>query len=352
MDKKDIRLGLVFKDFAAWLNVSCVGLNIAGYTTARILEDHGIQTVVFPVRHNIDVVNAINKYEADHKISLTHVVIAAPWLSIFDLKALLTEYPDIHFCILSHSNVGFLQADPGAVYLLREYLRLTHEYPNLSVGGNSPFFVEWLEKAYGEEVILLPNLYPLGEQRVRPVWNGEPLNIGAFGAVRPEKNFMTAAAAAVVIQRELNVPVRFHMSSGGEGDQGRVAPAIKQMTDGIKDFTLVRHDWEFWTKFIERVSQMDLLIQVSYTESFNMVTADGISVGVPSVVSPAIYWAPETWKANPDSAINVAHIGKELLMNYDLKNSGFHALKRHNEHSLKFWFKFLGIEEHHWYDIL
>jgi hypothetical protein len=32
---------------------------------------------------------------------------------------------------------------------------------------------------------------------------------------------------------------------------------------------------------------MHLLIQVSYTESFNMVTADGVLEGVPSVTSDA-----------------------------------------------------------------
>jgi glycosyltransferase involved in cell wall biosynthesis len=350
MDKKDVRLALVFKDFCAWLHVSCIGLNIAGYTTAKVLQENGIDTVVFPVRDNIDVVNDINKYNQEHDVKLTHVVIAAPWLSVFDLRAILTAYPDIQFCIESHSNVGFLQADPGAVELLREYLKLMNEFSNLQVAGNSPFFVEWLELAYGQEVVLLPNLYPLERHNKRPAWDGDPLKIGAFGAVRPEKNFMTAAAAAVVIQKELNVPVEFHMSTGGEGDQGRVAPAIKQMTDGIEGFTLVRHDWELWDKFIKRVSNMDLLIQVSYTESFNMVTADGISVGVPSVVSPAIYWAPENWKVNPDSAVAVAHLGEEILLSEKLKNEGFHSLKRHNELGLKNWFRFLGIPEHHWYD--
>lgn len=349
MDKKDVRLALIFKDFAAWIRTSCVGLNVAGYTTAKILNEHGVSTVVFPVRHNIDVVNSIDRYNKNHDEPLTHVVISAPWLSVFDLKSILENYPTTQFCILSHSNVGFLQADPDGLLLLREYLKLSEVYDNLQVGGNSPFFVEWLSLAYGEQVVLLPNLYPIEKHVCRPPWDGDPIKIGAFGAVRPEKNFMTAAAAAVVIQRDLEVPVEFHMSSGGEGDQGRVAPAITQMTEGISGFKLVRHNWEPWDKFIKLVSRMDLLIQVSYTESFNMVTADGISVGVPSVVSPAIYWAPETWKTNPDSAIAVARVGELLLTDDTIKNSGYKALKRHNELGVKDWFRFLGIPEHHWY---
>ena len=37
---------------------------------------------------------------------------------------------------------------------------------------------------------------------------------------------------------------------------------------------------------------MDLLISFSYTESFSMVTADGVAEGLASVASDAIDWAP------------------------------------------------------------
>ena len=86
----------------------------------------------------------------------------------------------------------------------------------------------------------------------------------------------------------MGVPVELHMTSGGEVRQSTALRAIKEMTSKIEGFTLVDHKWETWNKFITLVSTMDLLIQVSYTESFNMITADGISVGVPSVVSPVI----------------------------------------------------------------
>jgi hypothetical protein len=85
---------------------------------------------------------------------------------------------------------------------------------------------------------------------------------------------------------------------------------------------------------------MDLLIQVSYTESFNMITADGISVGVPSVVSPVIYWAPDSWKADPDDAINVAEVGIRLLTT-NQHHIGSDTLLEHDERSIKYWIDFL-----------
>jgi hypothetical protein len=335
----DVRLALIFKDFAAWVRSSCVGLNVAGYTTAKVLRESGIETVVFPVRHNVDIVTAIDAYNETHSQPLTHVVISAPWLDPWDLRALILNFRDTQFVILSHSNVGFLQADPDGVWLLRQYRDMARDYSNLHVGGNSERFVKWLRNASREEAILLPNLYPLPDYQLKKVWDGKSaIKIGAFGAVRPYKNFMTAAAAAVVIHRTMGVPVEFHMSTGGEGG---TLDAIEQICANMPGFKLIKHEWQFWDKFIQLVDKMDLLIQVSYTESFNLITADGVSVGVPSVVSSAIEWAPQTWKADADDAMDVARVGLNLLKGQD-RDAGFKALQEHNEESLEHWLAFLS----------
>jgi len=338
--RQKIHLALFFKDFAAWTQASCVGLNVAGFTTARFLQMHGIDTHVFPVRHNVDIVNAIDKYNETHEHRLTHVVISAPWLTLFEVKALIKHFHDIQFVILSHSNVGFLQADPCGVELLRKYSELSETHSNIHVGGNCTKFVEWFRAAYNENCIFLPNIYPAPEVKSK-VWDGEStIKIGAFGAIRPEKNFMTAAAGALAIHSKLKFPVEVHMSTGGDGCKSSTLPAIEQMLKGVKGVKLHRHHWQTWNHFIKLIESMDLLIQVSYTESFNMVTADGISVGVPSVVSPVIYWAPDSWKADPDDALDVAKVGIKLLT-HNQKYVGSNALKQHNEKSIKHWLAYL-----------
>lgn len=336
----DVQLAIFFKDFAAWIRSSCVGLNVAGFTTAKYLKEHGIDTIVFPVRHNVDIVRAIDHYNETHIKRLTHVVISAPWLSLHDMKNLVRNFSDIQFVILSHSNVGFLQADPNGVELFRKYAELSKTHKNLKVGGNSSRFAEWFKISYHEDCVCLPNLYPTPRIHGK-VWDGySPIKIGAFGALRPEKNFMTAAAAAVAIHSMLGIPIEIHMSTGGEECHSTTLPAIVEMTEHIKGIKLIKHDWESWDKFIQLISSMDLLIQVSYTESFNMITADGISVGVPSVVSPVIYWAPDSWKADPDDAINVAEVGIRLLTT-NQHHIGSDTLLEHDERSIKYWIDFL-----------
>jgi hypothetical protein len=338
---KKVRLALFFKDFAAWIHASCVGLNVAGFTTAKYLQKEGINVSVYPVRHNVDVVDSINKYKETNNESLTHVIISAPWISLYDMRNLVAHFPHIKFLVLSHSNVGFLQADPWGVELYRQYAELSKTYKNLHIGGNCSQFTHWFESAYGEQCVLLPNIYPCEKVRSKK-WDGKsPLKIGAFGAIRPEKNFMTAAAAATAIQRKLGVDVELHMSTGGDGCKSPTLPAIGQMTKDIKGLKLIRHDWQLWDGFIELIADMDLMIQISYTESFNMVTADGVSCGVPSVVSSAIRWAPLSWRADVDDSMSVADKGIELL-EIDQRYLGYEALVKSNAAAFEHWEHYLS----------
>ena len=96
------------------------------------------------------------------------------------------------------------------------------------------------------------------------------------------------------------------MSSGRNEGGGSVNEAIRQMIAGLPHFKLVETGWQTWPQFRQTVRNMHLLLQPSYTETFNVVTADGIAEGVASVVSDAIEWAPENWKARCDDVDHIA----------------------------------------------
>jgi len=264
-----------------------------------------------------------------------------------------THFKDTQFAVLSHSNVGFLQADPNGTRLLREGLALSQELPNFKIAGNSQKFVRWMEEAYGVPMALLPNMYPVSGV-VKPISTSGVIKIGIFGAVRPQKNVLTAAAAAIAIGHKMKRPVELWISSGREeGGVGTLLNALRQLTINVPDFKVLNAPWVAWEKFSkEVVGSMDLLIQVSYTESFNMVTADGIAVGVPSVVSEAIDWAPKEWHANADDALDVAIVGIRLLTHKRIRAKGVKALRKHNAVALKSWKKYLGVKEMTWLQIL
>jgi hypothetical protein len=87
---------------------------------------------------------------------------------------------------------------------------------------------------------------------------------------------------------------------------------------------------------------MDLLLQPSFTESFNVVTADGVHQGVPSVVSDAIDWAPARWQANPDEAEDLVRVAQYLLKTPQAVDDGRKALASYVNDGIETWTAFLA----------
>jgi hypothetical protein len=278
--------------------------------------------------------------------SVTHVEIAAPWIPTRDLQRILFKYHNIKFAVNCHSNVGFLQADTNGVKLLREYIDLELGSLNFNISGNSNKFILWVRQAYQAPCTFLPNMYYLDYAVTTniPVYRGGTLRIGAFGATRVQKNLMSAAGAALELHEELKVDTEFWVNGGRiEGGGATILNSVKAMVQGIPGFTLKELGWTTWPQFRDYVRQMHLLIQCSYTESFNMVTADGVAEGVPSVVSDAIDWCPEYWKAQSDDVYEISRVGRQLIFDPKAPMDGVMGLENHNAKGFNAWCDWLGL---------
>ncbi len=315
---------LVYKNFAANRNISHIGLGVAAINTAKVLRHEGIKAHVWPILSADDL---RRKLTAD---PCKNVIISAPWIPSSELQQLATDFEDTQFAVNCHSNVGFLQADRNGVRLVREVMELELGTSNIRLAANSQRFCHWVRSAFGSPCEYLPNLYWLnGHHPVHQMpWVGGTLRIGVFGAIRPLKNMMSSAGAALEIARHLRVPLELWLSGGrAEGGGEAVLGAVEEMLNGLPGVNLVLKDWQSWPSFRRTVAHMNLLLQPSYTESFNMVTADGVAEGVPSVVSSAIDWAPEDWKANVDDVMDIARTGRRLLLDARSAAEGHAALK-------------------------
>ncbi len=315
---------LAYKNFAAARNISHIGLGVAALNTAKVLRRSGIQAAVWPILSAADLAARLEEKQAGH------VIISAPWIPAHELQALANRFSETQFTVNCHSNVGFLQADRNGTKLLRETIELELGTHNIHVAGNTRRFCEWVRAAWGAPCAYLPNLYYVERDSARRhiPFRGGSLRIGAFGATRPLKNLMSAAAAALQIARELRAPLAFWISAGrAEGGGETVLASIGEMFSGLPHAKIVLNGWQSWPKFRQTIAHMHLLLQPSYTESFNMVTADGVAEGVPSVVSPAIDWAPADWKAEPDNVGDIARVGRRLLLDPYAAEDGLRALE-------------------------
>lgn len=331
------KLILAYKNFAANKNISHIGLGVAALNTSKVLARHGVDVEVWPILNANDLAAGLRERPA------THVVISAPWIPSPDVQNLLTAFPSTRFAVNCHSNVGFLQADTNGVKLVREGMEIEMGSARFHIAGNSVKFCKWISAAFGAPCAYMPNLYYLDAPPPQtPLHCGGVLRIGAFGATRPLKNFMSAAGAALTIARTLKVNLEFWVSGGRtEGGGETILRAVHAMLDGLPGISIVQNGWQSWPKFRQIAGHMHLLLQPSYTESFNMVTADGIAQGVPSVVSDAIDWAPEHWKAKSDDVLDIARVGRALLSDSHAASDGYAALVSHNQQGLVSWLNFL-----------
>ncbi len=341
---RDASVLIIYKNFAANHNVSHIGLGVAAMNNQKVLRSLGLKVDVLPCVSVVDLARSLAQTPR------THVIVSAPWIQTNDLAQLAMKYGETYFAENCHSNVGFLQADPNGVRLFREAINLGIGTHNFHVAGNSKRFVEWVHASFGADCAYLPNCYYLDSHTpMEHCWQqqpGVPLRVGVFGAPRPLKNMVSAAAAALQVSRELRRPLEFWISSGRlESGSPTVLKAITELLSGLPGVSLHYNGWSSWPDFRRLLAQMHLLLQPSYTESFNMVTADGIAMGVPSVVSDAIDWVPGSWIAHGDEVTDIAETAIRLLHDRHAVRDGYAALVKHNITGARSWARELGLDD-------
>jgi glycosyltransferase involved in cell wall biosynthesis len=334
------RIALVYKA-ADCSNYSPTGLGITACQTAKALRAAGIWAEAWACTSAADLLSKLRQTDADaikrQQLAISHVVIYAPWIATEDVATIAGEFRDTLFVITSHSNFGFLAADPHGVKLLRETAELQVTAHNVRVGGNCERFALAAGQILGVDVQLLPNLLPLDVKapRVRSLWAGDSLRLGLFGAARQLKNGLTAAAAACELAATLRVPMELHVTA--EQPDGGTLRAIEELCDGAPNLKLVRTGWLPWAKLLQLVQHMHLVFQPSFTESFNCVAAEAIQMGVPVVGSDAIEWLPRRWQADADDAGDVARVAEYLIKSPTVLDDGRRALAQYMDNALDSW---------------
>lgn len=344
------RVVFIFKNFSKILNNHpyVIGLGIAAFNNSQTLKQNDIDTEMWGIAEPEDLEKKLEEtnYNPDF------IVISALWFPSEKLAELSYKYKNTTFIIVSHSNVSFMFADRNAFRLLREYAILQKLTNNIKLAGNSYKFTKWASIVFDMPVVFLPNLYNLNNIQdikykhwcwQKPQWekNGV-IKIGNFGATRVLKGNLTACAAAIEISKKLDMPVEFWLSAGRVDGGQSILHAIKQLTSNMPNFQVKYKEWSPWEQFRTFVGTMDLNMQVSLSESFNIVLADSLWGGVPVLASEVIEWLPENCIANLDDANQIADLGIRML--YDQSHyaaDGRWALKKYVKDGIKEWKSFL-----------
>jgi hypothetical protein len=330
------------------------GLSVSAGQIVDMLNINGIETKLVQVIDNNDI---------DREVSLfkpSHVIIEAFWVVPQKFEILRKLHPNVCWVIRNHSKLEFLSHEGGMIGWAIDYLRA-----DLLLACNSHDTVadfKSLEPGSEDNVIYLGNYYktpPLkhgvctltwqrwlrklgivAETRVPDEWR-----VGCFGAIRPLKNHLNQAVAAIIAANDLGVKLRFFINATRqEGERASsILNSLRALFARETEHELIELGWLGHYEFLNVIGTMDVVMQVSNSETFNIVAADAVVRGVPVITSPEVPWIAEEFTAD---ATDIPAITKTLLYVCTTDKHGYVqqdqllGLKRFVRHVKRGWLSF------------
>jgi hypothetical protein len=161
--------------------------------------------------------------------------------------------------------------------------------------------------------------------------------------MRPMKNIFIQGIAAAIYAKKKRKYLKFNVNAGRVEQSGENSlKNLRALYGNIPYAELVEHPWYSHDDFLRVIDTMDLGMQVSYTETFNIVTADFVSLRKPVVVSSEIEWVSPLFYADPNSSEDmVKKIEFALLMGrYGVKLNAFN-LRNYAKRATMEWLNWL-----------
>jgi len=319
------------------------GLVNSAKSTSIHLKSIGIESKVVTVIDNNGIDREVHEY------SPTHVIILALWVVPKKIQVLVNKYPEIKWFVSIHSKTPFLAGEGIAFQWLCEYKKIHLSCKNFWVAANNTQIKKDIEKVYGMRVCFLPNMYtpPTIKPPLRICNKLRPkseIHIGSFGAIRPLKNTLMQAIASIRFADQNNYKLVFHINGDRTEQHGdNIVKNIVNLFACMESHKLVMHPWASHGDFVNKIiPQMNLGLQTSLSESFNIVAADFTFAGVPIVGSNEIQWLPRIFKPVPTdtNAILKSMYMALILGKFGVWVNKMH-LKWHNKKSLKKWMKLI-----------
>ena len=315
-----------------------------------MLNDIGIESSIEVAIDNNCIDKLITKYKP------THVVIEALWVVPSKFTVLCRLHPNVKFIIRIHSEMPFLANEGIALDWLGDYAN----YENIIIGVNAPralneikfylgYKMKWNEETKNNRVVYLPNYYPQNYIDKEYNIDSEYINIGCFGAVRPMKNHLMQAIAAIKFADYIDKKLKFHINSGRIEQKGdSVVRNLEALFSQLAEHghLLISEEWTTHEDFLKVCGKMDIGMQVSFSETFNIVGADIISQGVPLVGSKEIPWIDDYYSA---SANETEEIFNALIKTHNTPEinviNNTNLLSIYTNNSSKIWEKYFLYNE-------
>lgn len=332
------------------------GLSVSAGQMSCALVEAGIESHLVQVVDNNCIDREVTKYKP------THVFIEAFWVVPEKFAVLKKLHPNVTWIVRNHSKTDFLGHEGAMIGWAIDYIRAGVILACNSVEATEDFkSLAHTAAAPSSTVVYLPNYYVAPEPNTTG-WDrfahtarrrmgmskghdrGDELKVGCFGAIRPLKNNLHQALAAIRVADKLGKKLKFYINATRiEGKADSLLNSLRALFKRFSQHTLVEIEWMSHDEFTKLVKTMDLVLQVSNSETFNIVAADAVSQGVPVLVSNEIPWLDCDYHANPNDVGDIARMIMETLK-YDcdeLRDVQLCQLRQYVAESKRIWLEFL-----------
>lgn len=324
---------------------SAIGVSTGLYNSARFMRDMlvdlGISSEIEVVIDNNDIDRAVTKYRPKF------VIIEALWVVPQKFQILKKLHPEVTWIIRLHSEMPFMAMEGIAMDWIGEYAAID----KMLIACNAPRMMRDIATFINpKKLIYLPNYYPQNYVQKSLNKDKEYIDISCFGAVRPLKNHLVQAIAALHFAKSKGKKLRFHINSGrieqrGDSVLNNLIGLFQHLYDDGHE--LINHKWAPREEFLKVCAQMDIGLQCNFSETFNIVSADLLSQGVPIVGSSEIPWSFSMFNAIPT---DIESISNKLALTYTMPKLNVSVnqrnLKKYTNKTKKIWYKFFGENKH------
>jgi hypothetical protein len=311
------------------------------YNSTRFITEAlvatGMQATLVEVTDNNDIDREVTQANPDI------VIIEALWVVPPKFTILKQLHPHVKWFVHMHSSLPFVALEGIAAAWLYEYARTQ----GIGIIANSISTYDAFKTLLPDQspLFYLPNIYPTQpmDPPVKHI-SQDTIHIGCYGAIRPMKNQFTQALAAIRFAEENGFLLVFHVNgkrveTGGEP----VLENIRTLFTQTQGALLSEDPWidsEDFVKFLS--TEISMGMQVSMTETWNVISCDYTAAGLPMVVSKEIPWASRFCRAaNLESVEDIVHTMNMVYNNSWLVRLNQCYLAQRSREALARWIEFV-----------
>lgn len=297
----------------------------------RILEEAG-----YKVKSHACTRHSLYSMKWRVKLCKPKVIIIEKFQLNNDDFILLDEFIDwpCQVIIREHGKNAFSMKFWDKTLRHERTIELANWYDYFNAASVNEEYAEYLQELYDTPVKWVPNTFAKSLMKKAPKFD-EGYHVSVLCEIRPLKNVITQLSACQLMGKwaraqgsELYVHILKSTADWG---------FRKELTEraGRLFFTIVEHDYMSFNDNQRLVSQMDLCLQVSYTETMNYYALEHMMHGVPTLTSEAIHFGEHV---PIDDALEIARRGIMILdktLRVPAKHDAEEFVKKINNQFLK-----------------